>query len=54
MVCFGTRSDKWDCGRIAVTPDGYAKIEKLWADGDEVGLDLPMQIRVKTWEGNKI
>jgi hypothetical protein len=38
---------------VRLTPDGYAKIEKLWADGDEVELDLPMQIRVRTWEENK-
>ena len=38
---------------VRLSPDGYAKIEKLWADGDEVELDLPMQIRVKVWEKNK-
>ncbi len=36
-----------------LSPDGYAKIEKTWVDGDEVELDLPMQIRVRTWEQNK-
>jgi beta-galactosidase GanA len=36
-----------------LAPDGYAKIEKTWVDGDEVELDLPMQIQVRTWEANK-
>jgi hypothetical protein len=38
---------------VRLSSDGYAKIEKLWANGDEVELDLPMQIRVQTWEENK-
>jgi|GEM_PF-24169 len=33
--------------------DGYAKIEKTWVDGDEINLDLPMKIWVRTWERNK-
>jgi hypothetical protein len=36
-----------------LSPDGYAKIEKTWVDGDEVELDLPMQIQVRAWEQNK-
>jgi hypothetical protein len=38
---------------VRLAPDGYAKIEKMWIDGDEVELDLPMQIQVRTWEQNK-
>jgi hypothetical protein len=38
---------------VRLTPDGYAKIEKTWVDGDVVNLDLPMQIQVRTWEQNK-
>ena len=36
-----------------LSPDGYAKLEKTWVDGDVVELDLPMQIQVRTWEQNK-
>jgi hypothetical protein len=36
-----------------LSPDGYAKIEKTWVDGDEVELDLPMKIQVRAWEQNK-
>jgi beta-galactosidase GanA len=32
---------------------GYGKIEKVWSDGDEVELVLPMEVRVRTWEANK-
>ncbi len=38
---------------VRLVPDGYAKIEKTWVDGDEIDLDLPMQIHVRTWEQNK-
>ena len=38
---------------VALAADGYAKVEKAWADGDEVMLVLPMRIRVRTWERNK-
>jgi beta-galactosidase GanA len=33
--------------------DGYAKIEKIWSGGDEVELNLPMQMKVTRWEQNK-
>jgi len=36
-----------------LSPDGYAKIEKTWVDGDEVELILPMAVRVRTWVANK-
>ena len=38
---------------VKLATDGYAKIEKTWADGDVVELVLPMQIRVRTWDQNK-
>ena len=37
----------------ALLPGGYAKIEKVWVDGDVVELLLPMTVRVRTWEQNK-
>jgi beta-galactosidase GanA len=38
---------------VAFAPDGYAKIEKTWVDGDQVELNLPMQMKVTRWEQNK-
>ena len=38
---------------VRLSPDGYAKIEKTWVDGDEIELILPMEIKVRTWEQNK-
>ena len=38
---------------VRFLPDGYAKIEKTWVDGDVVELVLPMAVRVRTWEANK-
>ncbi|HET6254961.1 MAG TPA: beta-galactosidase [Puia sp.] len=38
---------------VGLSADGYAKIEKTWADGDEVELNLPMQMKVTRWEQNK-
>ncbi|MBR5963473.1 MAG: glycoside hydrolase family 127 protein [Bacteroidaceae bacterium] len=31
----------------------YVRIERTWKDGDEVVLNLPMEIFVRTWEANK-
>lgn len=33
--------------------DDYAKIERTWQPGDVVELELPMQVKVKSWERNK-
>jgi len=30
----------------------YLEIERTWSDGDRVTLELPMEVRVKTWEKN--
>jgi hypothetical protein len=38
---------------VQLAADGYAKIEKTWVDGDEVELNLPMQMKVTSWEQNK-
>jgi len=32
---------------------GWAVIDRKWADGDILTLDLPMRIRVRTWEKNR-
>jgi beta-galactosidase GanA len=37
----------------ALAAGGYAKVEKTWVDGDVVEMVLPMEVRVKRWEGNK-
>lgn len=31
---------------------GFAKIERTWNDGDQIGLTLPMEIETKTYEKN--
>jgi len=38
---------------IVLVAGGYTKIEKTWVDGDEVELDLPMQMKLTKWEQNK-
>ena len=30
----------------------YVRLEREWADGDRVDLDLPMELAIKTWEAN--
>ncbi|MBL9134499.1 MAG: glycoside hydrolase family 127 protein [Verrucomicrobiales bacterium] len=39
-------------GEIADGP-GFARIERVWKDGDQVELRLPMGIRVRRWEENR-
>ena len=34
-------------------PLSYLVVEREWADGDTVGLQLPMRVRVRTWAKNK-
>jgi DUF1680 family protein len=38
---------------VAAQPLSYLVIERTWADGDRVVLDLPMKLAVTVWEKNK-
>jgi beta-L-arabinofuranosidase (glycosyl hydrolase family 127)/glycosyl hydrolase family 127 (putative beta-L-arabinofuranosidase) len=38
---------------IDAPPLSYIVIERTWSDGDAVRLQLPMQLKVKTWTRNK-
>jgi hypothetical protein len=37
---------------IAARPLAYVRVERTWAGGDKVRLDLPMKIELKTWRTN--
>jgi len=37
---------------IAPEPGKFVRIERLWKNGDEVSLQLPMELSIKTWEKN--
>jgi hypothetical protein len=52
------------CSKAKVTLDGkkenvtltagtYVRIDKIWKDGDEITVDLPMEIEVRQWEVNQ-
>lgn len=34
-------------------PGGYVKLSNLWKNNDQVTLELPMELKVRTWEKNK-
>ncbi len=34
-------------------PGKYVRIEREWADGDKVELEMPMEISMRTWQANK-
>ncbi len=36
-----------------LTPGRYLRIDRTWHDGDEVTLDFPMEISMRTWQVNK-
>ncbi|MFI2742676.1 beta-L-arabinofuranosidase domain-containing protein [Zhouia sp. PK063] len=38
---------------VNTKPDTYIKIDNNWKDGDEVVLQLPMQLKVREWTKNK-
>lgn len=35
------------------TPSSYAKITRVWKNGDKVSLSLPMAIKIRQWKENK-
>lgn len=37
---------------VAAKPLTYLRIDRTWADGDKVRLDLPMKIELRTWRTN--
>ncbi len=37
----------------AMTAGDYLKLEREWKNGDEIILQLPMEIKLRTWEKNK-
>jgi len=39
--------------KLATRPSSWATLKRTWRNGDVVTLELPMAIRVKTWEKNK-
>ncbi|HZL09542.1 MAG TPA: beta-L-arabinofuranosidase domain-containing protein [Prolixibacteraceae bacterium] len=39
--------------KIAATADSYICISREWKDGDQVSLNLPMEISIRTWEVNQ-
>src|SRR5665648_222554 len=39
--------------KIAPTADSYICISREWKDGDQVSLNLPMEISIRTWEVNQ-
>lgn len=38
---------------ISILPSSYAKIERIWKDGDKIKLRLPMKVSLQQWEANK-
>jgi len=38
---------------VAARPRTYVRIERAWADGDEVRLDLPMRITIRRWKAQE-
>ncbi len=41
-----------DAISLAAQSGKYIKIKRIWSDGDTVTLDLPMQIKIRTWTAN--
>jgi hypothetical protein len=37
---------------VKAEPGGYVAIDRTWKSGDEVALELPMRISVRTWHAN--
>lgn len=38
---------------VTTQPGGYLRITKIWNAGDRIELQLPMSLKVRTWEKNK-
>jgi len=38
---------------VEAAPGSYIQVDHTWAPGDQLTLDLPMEVRVRTWEQNK-
>lgn len=39
--------------RFQAMPGGYVKLSNQWKNNDQVTLELPMQLQLRTWEKNK-
>jgi hypothetical protein len=39
--------------RIKANPSSYFRIEREWADGDQVTLSLPAELSIRTWQVNQ-
>ncbi|HMH23897.1 MAG TPA: family 43 glycosylhydrolase [Puia sp.] len=38
---------------VTAAPGGYLRLEKIWKDGDQISLELPMELAVRKWTNNK-
>ena len=38
---------------VEPVPGSYVRVERKWADGDQLVLDLPMEIGIRTWQVNQ-
>ena len=38
---------------VAANPGQFIRIQRVWNDGDKITLDLPMEVKVRTWAKNK-
>lgn len=39
--------------KLAVRPGSYIRLDREWANGDQVTLNLPMQVSTRTWQVNQ-